>query len=163
MLRKRIAASDDETIIRLSRELLLPFARATNPSITVDRLEMKKRLGRGVTWVSASHGRPPDGFIVFLVRDGRLWIDLLAVSPGRQGSGRGSALLAKAEEHGRKKGCREVRVFVDESNTRAEWFYYRKGYRRVSYVQGVKCHILAKPLSQGKQAWFGGGHPPFPA
>lgn len=58
-----------------------------------------------------------------------LVIHTLVVRPSRAGQGRGRAFVAFAEELGRSKGCKVIRLDTYEGNTPAKAFYPKLGYR----------------------------------
>jgi len=145
MIRKRVASLDDSIIHRLVVEQIAPFSSTFQPSDATPR-QIRKRLDRGVTFVTARGGRRAFGFISTMRRKGELFIDMLAVDPGVQGRGWGGQLLRAAEAYGRSKGCRQAKLFVDFSNEKAFGFYARRGYRVEQQLPQVACYLLGKPL-----------------
>ncbi|MCD1259920.1 GNAT family N-acetyltransferase [Paenibacillus athensensis] len=145
MIRKRVASLDDATIHRLVIEQIAPFSSTFQPSDATPR-QIRKRLDRGVTFVTAKGGRRAFGFISTLRRQGDLFIDMLAVDPGAQGRGWGGQLLHAAEAHGRARGCRHVKLFVDFSNEKAFGFYAKHGYRVEQQLPQISCYLLNKAL-----------------
>jgi len=83
------------------------------------------------------------------------YLGLLSVDPSRQGRGLGSLLMAAAEDHCRRKGCRFIDLRI--VNLRAELPAF---YRRLGYVENgtdpfpadaparLPCHFvkMSKPL-----------------
>lgn len=150
MIRKRKSVTDDRVILRMIRRYLLPLKRTFFPDTVMDTKELRKRLVKGVTYVTTSGRRKSiDGFCHAVVKGDTLWIDLLAVDARKRQKGRGAQLLARAEQYGRAKGCRMVRLFVDEHNEAAQHFYHKLGFELQAYEQKVHCYVLSKKISDG--------------
>lgn len=146
MLRLRSPRRDDGTICRLIEQELVPY---THTAVTAEDLKprvISRRLDKNTTYVLAKGGRPPYGFISFMVRDGRLLVDMIALDRNYQRRGWGALLLGAAEQYGRSRKCSEAHLYVDESNTGAQRFYERHGYRVVQYDPALRCFRLAKYL-----------------
>jgi GNAT superfamily N-acetyltransferase len=79
---------------------------------------------------------------------GCAYISYLWVDESRRGSGLGTALLAAAEEHAKRKGC--AVVFLATHSFQAPGFYERMGYARQAVVQdhpvGHASMVYAKRL-----------------
>lgn len=60
----------------------------------------------------------------------RAWVNHLAVDPGRQGEGLGSALMDELEHRLRSLGCEKVNLLIAPSNGAVQGFYARLGYHR---------------------------------
>ena len=77
-----------------------------------------------------------------------LTIDILWVDEAERGHGLGEALLAAAEEEGRRRGCRWAKV--NTWDFQAPGFYRRCGYveygREVDYPPGHTNFLLRKDL-----------------
>lgn len=144
MMRLRNPVRDDAAIHDLVKIYLLPFARLTDPSVRLDRNELKARLDRGITYVAEKKDGTPGGFILFVINGNELWVDMLAVDQSEQGRGAGSALLHGAEEYAWRNGCTVSNLFVDRINTKAQHFYSRRGYYQGAYVPKVDCYTLTK-------------------
>jgi len=143
---------DDEGILRLVRNELVPNSSLQMPDESGLREDIHQRLRRGTTLVAASGRKSPIAFLHMEFRDRTLFVDLLAVDASEQNRHWGSLLMAKAEQLGREKGCREARLYVDERNYRAQRFYQRLGYLPVQYVQSLRCYELVKPLVETPHA-----------
>ncbi|MEW1654294.1 GNAT family N-acetyltransferase [Streptomyces sp. NPDC093707] len=63
---------------------------------------------------------------------GLLFIDLFHLPPELRGSGLGSAILRRAEEEGRARGCRSAVLYT--ISFQAPGFYERNGWRRMGEV-----------------------------
>ena len=83
----------------------------------------------------ATHDESVLGWLHVFVAE-RLETDLFAeigglvVDSSHRGSGIGTALLAKAEEWARDRGCRTLRVRSNVVREEAHRFYEERGYRR---------------------------------
>jgi ribosomal protein S18 acetylase RimI-like enzyme len=86
---------------------------------------------------------------------GTWYVNVLAVLPEHRGKGRGTKLLALADETGRKLGKRGMSVIVSDANFGARRLYERCGYRETARREMVKESwtnpwrewvLLTKPL-----------------
>jgi len=165
MIRKR-TAEDDKVIKWLVEQELLPLARQTFPGLKITMKELRERMKRGTAYVVEQDAKGKhriDGFVIAVTNPQDVWIDMLAVGREHQGKGLGSALLDKAEEEGRRKGCVNAQLFVDGVNSKAQMFYARKGYMITGYVQEVKCYQMTKALTASKATSGFGIRLPAPA
>jgi len=111
-------------------------------------LEIVRRLRRGATLVAARSNRsPPFAFLHLELRNGTLFIDLLAVDASQQNKHWGTELMRRAEHYGIRRGCTVSRLFVDEANDRALRFYGRLGYQVQRHIKALKAYELAKLLA----------------
>lgn len=81
-------------------------------------------------WVAEDAGRVV-GAVVTYRRAGHVQLDSIAVDPHRQGEGLGFRLLRLAEEHARRCGLGQVRLYTNEAMTENLDFYARAGYREI--------------------------------
>jgi GNAT superfamily N-acetyltransferase len=81
----------------------------------------------GRVWVAVDNGVPV-GLAVLLRQSDHLLVDNIAVSPAVQGQGIGTRLLALAEDHARRHGVGEVRLYTNEAMTENLAYYPRRGY-----------------------------------
>jgi len=147
MIRSYRPRMDLPQIVRLIREELAPLSAKPVKRETLTSRRLAARLTRGAVFV-ASDGRaaPPDGFIHAMTANGMLLIDMLAVRPERRNRNLGTRLLAEAEWYGITRGCHAARLFVDDTNDRAQRFYARFGYRTVKHLRELRCFEMVKPL-----------------
>jgi GNAT superfamily N-acetyltransferase len=68
------------------------------------------------------------GLAVLVPQPDHLLLDNIAVSPSAQGHGVGTRLLALAEDHARRHGVSEVRLYTNEAMTENLAYYPRRGY-----------------------------------
>ncbi|WP_276354782.1 GNAT family N-acetyltransferase [Cohnella caldifontis] len=139
---------DEEAIFRLVKTELVPLS--SRPGMRDGRLrrEIAERLRRGMTFVaSRSAGSEPFAFVHMELHRNILFIDLLAVDSAEQNHRWGTRLMAEAERFGLSRGCREARLFVDDTNVRGLRFYTKLGYAGVRHIPSAKCYELAKPLA----------------
>jgi ribosomal protein S18 acetylase RimI-like enzyme len=146
MIRLRKPKLDDGAIYRIIVEELVPHSQTRISEEELSPRGVTRRLNRNVTYVLARGNRRPGGFISFLVKDGRLYIDMIALSAEEQHHGWGSLLMEAAENYGRRRKCPESVLFVDDTNGKAQRFYARRGYRVVQYLPAIRCYQLSKPL-----------------
>lgn len=79
-------------------------------------------------WVIESGGQIA-GVLELEDREDHLWIDNVAVDPGRQGLGLGRWLLDFAEDEARRLGRSELGLLTNERYTVNIGIYERRGYR----------------------------------
>jgi len=68
------------------------------------------------------------GFAVLIAMPGYLLLENVAVLPAAQGRGIGARLLCLAEDHARRLGLSEIRLFTNEAMTENLAYYPRHGY-----------------------------------
>lgn len=146
MIRKRIPQQDDRTIYELACSLLLPFARETFPELKLTPALLRSRLEGCDTYVEAGAGRRPVGFITLRREREDLTIEMLAVDARQQGRGTGTRLMQFAERRALKAGIRDIQLWVDEGNERAQRFYAGHGYAAIHYDQRLRCYRMYKRL-----------------
>ena len=95
-----------------------------------DADEMRRMMQDG-TYLVSEDEQGPSGCVYVKINGEAGYFGMLAVDPGRQGSGLGAKLIAAAEDFSRKKGCSVMEITV--VNLQAHLFpYYRKlGYADV--------------------------------
>lgn len=81
----------------------------------------------GQVWVAAADGALL-GLVVLVLRDDHVLVENVAVSPSSQGQGVGGRLLAFAEDHARRHGVSQVRLYTNEAMTENLAYYPRRGY-----------------------------------
>jgi ribosomal protein S18 acetylase RimI-like enzyme len=137
---------DDKGIVELVRTQLIPISPWQHPRDKRLHNEITRRLRRGATLVATrSRSGPPIAFLHMEFRGTTLFIDLLAVASSEQNRRWGSELMSLAETYGRKKGCTQSQVFVDEGNKRALRFYHRIGFYTLRAIPSLKVFELTKP------------------
>lgn len=147
MIRQRIPSVDDATIYQLVESQLMPYTRVAAPHTQTSLPSVRQRLnGNDFTFVAAENRRAPCGFVSGHCRGRTLFIDMLAMDGRYQGRGLGTELIAAAEAHGRRRGCREANLYVDVVNPRAQRFYEGKGYAVDYYEPSMHCYRMSKRL-----------------
>ena len=81
----------------------------------------------GDAWVLVE-GEETTGVLVMRPEDGHLFVETVAVKPGRQGSGLGRKLMEFAEEAARGQGLDEIRLYTNEKMTENLPFYRGLGF-----------------------------------
>ncbi len=138
---------DDKAIVELVRTQLVPISPWQHPRDGRLHADIVRRLRKGATLVAARTERsPPIGFLHMEFRHPKLFIDLLAVDSRHQNKKLGTALMRRAEDYGRSRGCTVSHVFVDALNYRALRFYNRLGYEPVHAIPSLEIVELSKPL-----------------
>lgn len=147
MIRARRARTDDQEIIRLIKQELIPLSYTASPRDAQTIRELPKRLSDGVSLVHSRTRRSlPTGFIHFYLRGDLLLYDLLVVHPQHRGKQIGTTLMNQAETQGRQNGAKIARLFVDHSNPRAQRLYARLGFQTVRYYSDLRCYEMLKAL-----------------
>jgi ribosomal protein S18 acetylase RimI-like enzyme len=146
MIRKRVASMDDTVIYKLIVQEIVPFSKKYKNSSSISVSSIQKRLSRNITFVSAQGNRSPLGFISIIIKNRILFVDMLAVNSRFQGRGLGKELMLEAERFALKKRCSAVRLFVDDTNTKAIGFYESMGYSTIRYVSEIGCYLMDKSL-----------------
>jgi ribosomal protein S18 acetylase RimI-like enzyme len=146
MIRKRVASVDDTVIYSLISQEIAPFSQQYKHLSSIPVSSIQKRLLRNTTFVCAKGNRSPLGFISVICKNRILFVDMLAVNARFQGRGLGKQLMLEAEQFGLKKGCKAVRLFVDDTNIRAIGFYQSMGYSTSRYITEISCYLMDKSL-----------------
>ena len=81
----------------------------------------------GEAWVLVDGGET-SGVLVMRPENGHLFVETVAVSPGRQGSGLGRKLMAFAEEAATGRGLHEIRLYTNEKMVENLPFYRGLGF-----------------------------------
>ncbi|MDF2723761.1 MAG: family acetyltransferase [Paenibacillus sp.] len=146
MIRTRYPRRDDRTILALIKRELFPYALVAKPDLRWEPVEVKRRLNRDITFVAAPGRLKAVGFVSMQSSGSELMLDMLAVDRNSQGRGLGSALLQHSEKYGQSRGCRSIRLFVDDTNGKARTFYKRHGYYEEAYYPSMRCFLMRKQL-----------------
>ncbi|WP_219838644.1 N-acetyltransferase [Paenibacillus sp. R14(2021)] len=147
MIRARRARTDDQEIIRLIKQELIPLSYTASPRDAQTIRELPKRLSDGVSLVySRTKKSMPLGFIHFYTRGQLLLYDMLVVHPQHRGKQIGTLLMNEAELHSRQQGATHARLFVDYGNPRAQRLYARLGFQTVRYYSDLRCYEMLKAL-----------------
>lgn len=78
-------------------------------------------------WVALDEGEIV-GLAVLIPQPGHLLLENVAVRPAAQGRGVGARLMALAEDHARRLGLHEIRLYTNEAMTENLAYYPRHGY-----------------------------------
>lgn len=141
MLSTRIAFADDApTLTRLinAAYVVERFFKAGDRIAADGVLALQ---GKG-TFLLLEHQGMPVGSVYVELRGDRGYIGLLAVDPGRQGSGLGRALMNAAEDYCLRNGARNADLRVVNLREELPPFYRHIGY--------VECGI--EPFSEPAEA-----------
>lgn len=148
VIRRRNPRLDTKEILSLIRTELIPRSHTVRDGDPQVLRELPKRLRQGETWVvSRSRSGPVLGFVHFIASPEHLFIDMLAILPHQQGRSLGKQLMHHAEQRGLSVGCTHARLFVDDSNTKAQGFYTHLGYHPLRYLPSFRCYEFTKRLA----------------
>ena len=111
------------------------------------RLDYAEIITDGHTWVADDAGGVV-GVLVLEDRADHLLVEVIAVAPGRQGSGVGQRLMGLADEQAVERGYDEVRLFTNAQMTENLAYYPRQGYVEThrDEVNGFHRVFFAKRL-----------------
>jgi len=111
------------------------------------RLDYAEIITDGQTWVADDAGEVV-GVLVLEDRADHLLVEVIAVAPGRQGSGVGQRLMGLADEQAVERGYDEVRLFTNAQMTENLAYYPRQGYVEThrDEVNGFHRVFFAKRL-----------------
>ncbi|SFJ00690.1 Ribosomal protein S18 acetylase RimI [Paenibacillus sp. UNC496MF] len=148
MIRARHARTDDQEIIRLIKQELIPLSYTASPRDAQTIRELPKRMNGGVSLVySRTRRSQPLGYIHYYIRDGLLLYDMLVVHPQHRGKKIGTTLMTQAETQAKEQGVTVARLFVDHGNPRAQRLYAKLGFQTVRYYSDLRCYEMLKPLA----------------
>jgi ribosomal protein S18 acetylase RimI-like enzyme len=123
---------------RVLRAAFTPYVRKLGREITADYYAwVGAAVDRGDVFVALEAGQVV-GVAVTERRGDGLYIDRLAVDPARQGSGRGSWLLARLEEVARSGGLSGMSLETAEMMDHLVRLYRRNGFEIVG--RGLPSH-----------------------
>lgn len=100
----------------------------------------------GTTWVT---GFPITAVLTVYPRDGRMFIDNIAIHPDAQGRGIGRALMEFAEREAARLGFTRMALVTHEAMTENQAIYARLGYTEVDRraEDGYRRIYMEKPLA----------------
>lgn len=143
-IRKRRPTLDDPIIIRLIREQLMPHSFTASKETLA---QIRERMKQGtIEVIVVRAGNPPLGFVQYHRTGTVLNVDLLAIEPHVQGRGLGQHLLHHVETVGRNNGAIHARVFVDDSNKQANYFYQKNYYTTIRTYAALHLTEMIKSL-----------------
>ena len=93
-------------------------------------VDYDEAIAAGEVWIAVDEP-VVSGFNRLIAQAGHLLLDVVAVDPARQGRGIGGQLIAFAEDHARRTGLREIRLYTNEAMVENLQIYPRLGYREV--------------------------------
>lgn len=145
-IRRRHPQRDDRFIHRIIREELVPFSQYPVSGGELTLRATTERLDRSTTYVVVNKAGQVSGFVNFFEKDHQLVIDMIALNRHTQGLGWGGRLLRAAEQAGRRLGCVQCMLALDDGNDRAYRFYEKNGYQVTDYMTHIRCYRLTKQL-----------------
>lgn len=127
-------------------EKVLPLLGQLWPDATIDPVRMRAVfeacLATGQELLCAVEGDSVVGFLAMTVKES-LWrqgrsayVDALVVAESCRGGGIGAALLLRAAEAARSRGCSLVELDSFFHRERAHRFYEKQGYAKEGYIFG---------------------------
>ncbi len=130
MIRRAVAA--DEPAVRACAEsayarYVAAIGRKPAPMVA----DFAAQIGAGHVHVAVDDEDRPQGFIVFFAKDGRMFLENVAVRPEAAGQGIGGALIRFCEDEARRAGLAGVRLYTNARMTENLSLYPRLGYVEV--------------------------------
>jgi GNAT superfamily N-acetyltransferase len=144
----RLADHDDVDVLRgIAAEAYQLYVARIGRSPAPMTADYAQAVRSGQTWVAVQDGQV-SGFVVLVAEPGYLLVENLAVRPAAQGRGIGSRLLARAEQHARRLGLSEIRLYTNEAMTENLAYYPRRGYIETHRADQDGFHrvFFRKPL-----------------
>ena len=123
------------TVLRLSRQVLTPFAPWAHGEAAISRWVAQVLIPGGRVTV-AEHAGQRVGVLAVSSQADAHWIDQLYVHPSQAAVGVGSALLRHALRQ-LAQPCRPVRLYTFQANHHARTFYERHGFQAVAFSEGL--------------------------
>lgn len=150
----RLAGAWDAGILaRLLYEFNTEFDTETDSASVLEVRFARILTDDSVVALLAFDGERYTGFALIVLRPA-IWfdgpvatLDELYVVPDRRGAGVGTALLTRAREVLRERGCPEMHINVDEVDGDARRFYERHGFMNIE--PGVDYRMLCYIGSTG--------------
>ena len=145
----RLADHDDVDALRaIAAAAYQPYIARIGRAPAPMTADYDQAVRSGQTWVAVQDGQI-SGFVVLVAEPGYLLVENLAVRPAAQGRGIGSRLLAQAEQHARRLGLSEIRLYTNEAMTENLAYYPRRGYIETHRADqdGFQRVFFRKPLS----------------
>ena len=98
-------------------------------------------------------GEPLSGVLILGGEDEHLFVEVIAVDPGRQRRGLGAGMMRFAEREAERRGAGEVRLFTHELMTENRAFYAALGYEEYAHrVEGPFSRVyLRKRVAPGER------------
>lgn len=153
--------SDGDGVLHCLRSAFALYEREYTPAAFSDTVlspdRFLKRLAAMTVLVACEGDRIVGTLSYEILADSDGYLRGMAVDPARLGSGLAGRLLAVAEEHLRRAGCRACRLDTTRPLKRAIAFYERNGYRptgRVSDFFGMPLLEYRKDLLTVRHSHF---------
>jgi N-acetylglutamate synthase-like GNAT family acetyltransferase len=124
---RRATPADAQAVTEVARAAFATYVPRLGVEpwpMTVDYADL---IDNSEVWVVEDDGDAV-GVLVLEDHPDHLLLDIVAVSPDRQGSGTGTWLLELADRRARELGHAEVRLFTNEQMTENLAYYARHGY-----------------------------------
>jgi mycothiol synthase len=130
-IRAFVAGADDEAWLRVNAAAFAEHAEQGRWTVDDLRAREAEPWFDAAGFLLAVRGADVLGFHWTKIHpDGAGEVYVIGVAPSAQGTGLGAALLSHGLRHLADRGCREVLLYVDETNTAAMRLYERTGFRR---------------------------------
>ncbi|GAB7045497.1 GNAT family N-acetyltransferase [Catenuloplanes indicus] len=151
---RRASASDAGVLARLLYEFNTEFDTETDSESVLKTRFARILTDDSVIALLSADGRQTTGFALITLRPA-IWfdgpvatLDELYVVPARRGAGFGTALLSRARDVLRERGCPEMHINVDEVDVDTRRFYERHGFMNIEPGAGYRmlCYVGSTEL-----------------
>jgi len=112
-------------------------AKKINGDIRTDATQLNEMIKTpGAVFLKyCNSGGAIDGCVFLQIRDGKLYLGMLAVSPALQARGTGKKIMAAAEEYAKANKCEAVFMRVFSFRHELIAWYERQGYYKTGEMQ----------------------------
>ena len=121
---RRAEAGEAQAVMQIINAAFKPAESFFVDGDRVDLAQVRDFFGKGAFLVTEDLG----GCVYVELRGGRAYLGLLSVDPERQKGGIGKRLIAAAEDHARRHGCRFMDIRVVNLREELPPYYRALGY-----------------------------------
>jgi ribosomal protein S18 acetylase RimI-like enzyme len=118
---------DTDTVRECVREAYSKYVERIGREPAPMLVDYEAAIVAGEAWVLVD-GDETAGVLVMRPENGHLFVETVAVRPGRQGSGLGRKLMAFAEQAATSRGLDEIRLYTNEKMVENLPFYRGLGF-----------------------------------
>jgi ribosomal protein S18 acetylase RimI-like enzyme len=118
---------DTEAVRECVREAYSKYVERIGREPAPMLVDYEAAIVAGEAWVLVD-GDETTGVLVMRPENGHLFVETVAVRPGRQGSGLGRKLMAFAEQAATSRGLDEIRLYTNEKMVENLPFYRGLGF-----------------------------------
>ena len=125
----RLATSDDEDSIRsCAEEAFEPYVAAIGKKPAPMVADFARHISDRQVHISTGSDGTFQGFIIFYLIDGTMFLENIAVLNSLRGKGVGKRLIAFCEAEARRQGCTSIELYTNEKMTENLAIYPHLGF-----------------------------------